>query len=194
MCAQHFFCVHRVMFVLLNRLALEMTAEEFKHSVLVFKQKLYRLGLRLLNDQQEAADVVQDVFVKLWNMREQLTQYRSIEALAMTMTRNVCLDRLKTPQRMVRLGHQSDLQQETSNPESAYMLGETTAIIAESIRLLPQQQQLVMHLRDVEHYEFEEIASITGMNLNHIRVNLSRARKAVRERLVKHHNYAYQGN
>lgn len=179
---------------MLNRLALEMTAEEFKHSVLVFKQKLYRLGLRLLNDQQEAADVVQDVFVKLWNMREQLTQYRSIEALAMTMTRNVCLDRLKTPQRMVRLGHQGDLQQETSNPELAYELGETTAIIAESIRLLPQQQQLVMHLRDVEHFEFEEIASITGMNLNHIRVNLSRARKAVRERLVKHHNYAYQGN
>ena len=74
-----------------------MTTEEFKSEVLPVKNKLYRLALRLIGDAEEAQDIVQEIFLRLWSKREKLREYRSIEAFAMTMTRNLCLDKLKSP-------------------------------------------------------------------------------------------------
>ena len=54
---------------------------------------------------------------------------------------------------------------------------------------LPEQQKMVLQLRDVEEYEFEEIAKLLDMSATAVRVTLSRARKTVREKLVKKHNY-----
>ncbi len=59
-----------------------MTAEEFQIAVLGFKNKLFRLSLRLLADTDEAADAVQEVYLKLWKMRDTLHQYQSKEAIA----------------------------------------------------------------------------------------------------------------
>jgi RNA polymerase sigma-70 factor (ECF subfamily) len=60
------------------------------------------------------------------------------------------------------------------------------------IETLPETQKLVMHLRDVEEMEFEEIASIMELNANAVRVNLSRARKQVRDELIKKYHYEYK--
>ena len=57
------------------------------------------------------------------------------------------------------------------------------------MKLLPEQQQIILQLRDIEGYEFEEIAEITGINPNAVRVNLSRARKKIRESMTKIENY-----
>jgi RNA polymerase sigma-70 factor (ECF subfamily) len=62
------------------------------------------------------------------------------------------------------------------------------------IQSLPEQQRLVIHLRDIEEYELEEIAEITELNMNTVRVNLSRARKKVRELLIKTYNYEFAKN
>lgn len=59
---------------------------------------------------------------------------------------------------------------------------------------LPEQQRLILQLRDVEEYEFSEIAKIMDMNETAVRVALSRARKIIREQLVKKHNYGIQFN
>jgi len=72
-----------------------MDIEEFKIRLLPLKNKFYRLAMRLLYNREEAEDVVQDVFLKVWKMRDGLEKYRSVEALMMTMTRNMCLDKLK---------------------------------------------------------------------------------------------------
>jgi RNA polymerase sigma-70 factor (ECF subfamily) len=66
--------------------------------------------------------------------------------------------------------------------------------IHQAIKLLPEQQQMIVHLRDIEGYEFEEIARIVDMNENAIRVALSRARKRIRELLTKTKIYEYQRN
>ena len=67
-----------------------MTIEEFKIEVFPIKNKLYRLALRLLGSQADAEDAVQEVFLKLWARREKLNEYRSIEAFAMVITKNLC--------------------------------------------------------------------------------------------------------
>ena len=73
-----------------------MTPEEFKTRLLPVKNKLFRFALSLLQNRQEAEDSVQEVYIKMWKMRNDLGKYKSTEALMMTITRNHCLDKLKS--------------------------------------------------------------------------------------------------
>lgn len=169
-----------------------MTSEEFQTSVLGFKNKLFRLSLRLLADTDEAADAVQEVYLKLWKMRNKLHQYKSKEALAMTMTKNLCLDELKAKRRQNLPLQDYDQASQTYTPERLTELRDAVANINLLMEKLPPQQKIVMHLRDIEQYDLKEIAAISGMSENAVRANLSRARKQIREQLIKHNNYEYQ--
>ena len=171
-----------------------MNLEEFKKQVLPLKNKLYRFANRLLEDHEESEDMVQEALIKLWNRRDSLDEYRSVEALAMVTTRNLCLDRLK--RRKIVSESMKDLKDEIydSRDEQASDLRDLVRKIHEIIQTLPEQQRSVMQLRDIEGYDFEEIAEILGMNENAVRVNLSRARKKIRETLTVSKIYEYYRN
>jgi RNA polymerase sigma factor (sigma-70 family) len=166
-----------------------MNQAEFIKTISPFKDKVFRLARRLLVSTEEAEDATQEVLVKLWNGREKLSGYKSVEALAMTMTKNYCLDRLKSKQagemRIVHTNyssHDAGLQQQAEDRDT---WGWAEKIMAQ----LPEQQRLIMQMRDIEQYEFEEIAKIMDMNETAVRVALSRARKTLREELTKTHSY-----
>ncbi len=160
-----------------------MDAKEFKTEVLPLKNKLYRFASRMLDDSEEAGDAVQEVFIKLWNMRDKLHTLNSLEAFAMTVTRNYCLDRIKA-RRTVSLEQTRSLLFEEDKNENIEKLTEqrdTVRHIRQIMARLPEQQRMIIQLRDIEGYEFEEIEQVLDINLNTIRVNLSRARKKLRE-------------
>lgn len=69
-----------------------MELNEFKISVLPLRPKLLNYARKLTESPEDAEDAVQEVLLKLWNNRLELDQYRSIEAFAMTLTHNVCMD------------------------------------------------------------------------------------------------------
>lgn len=174
-----------------------MTKEQFKTTVMPSKGKLFRIAVSLLSNRQEAEDTLQDVYLKLWNMREKLQEYNSVEALAVTMTKNLCLDKLRS----YRHRKQDDTEVENMHvkagipdPELQMELSESSISIHRLVQQLPEQQQLVMHLRDIEHYSYDEIETMTGLSRNSIRVNLSRARKKVRQQYLKQQNYGNRKN
>lgn len=168
-----------------------MELEEFKIEVLPFKNKLYRFAKRLLKNTEEAEDVVQEVFIKLWNKRNNLEDYKSIEAFAMIVTKNLCLDKLKSKKnKTVELNSNFTIKND-STPYSKMVLSDTIDKVNKIIDKLPEQQKIIIQLRDIEGYDFDEIAEIMKLNLNTIRVNLSRARKKVRDTLVKTYNYEH---
>lgn len=175
-----------------------MTKEEFKSRVLPSKGKLFRLAVTMLNSRQEAEDTIQDAYLKLWNMRDELSKYNSIEALAVTMTKNLCLDKLRSYRN--RKQNDSGLEyvqvstNERHDPSATVELSENMKDIHSIIQQLPDQQKLVIHLRDIEQYSYEEIAEMTGLKVNNIRVALSRARKNVREEYLKKQNYEHRKN
>jgi RNA polymerase sigma factor (sigma-70 family) len=171
-----------------------MNLQEFQDKVYPLKNKLFRFAKRILDQTEEAEDVVQEVFIRLWNRREKLDEYRSVEALAMVTTKNLCLDKIKAKRYPVEAmeNHRVFLENipgETKADHSDLIRG-----IHRAIKMLPEQQQIIVHLRDVEGYEFEEIAEIVDMNENAIRVALSRARKKIRELLTNTKVYEYQRN
>ncbi len=162
-----------------------MTAEEFKKELLPKKNKLFRLALYLLKNREEAEDVVQEIYLKLWDINKTLSKYSNIEAVMMTMTRNKCLDRLKTKREKFGSLNEETSRQPTVNPLEQSIQKDIVEHIKELMKQLPEQQKTILHLRDVEGYEYKEIKEITGFELNYIRVNLSRARKSIKESLLK---------
>jgi RNA polymerase sigma factor (sigma-70 family) len=177
-----------------SRLTPQMTLPEFKIKVFPLKDKLFRFAKRMLERTEEAEDIVQEVFIKLWNKRDTLDEYRSVEALAMIATKNMCLDRLKAKRYPVENmeDHRGFLEQlpAESRPDHSDLIHGIHA----AMKTLPEQQRMIVHMRDVEGYEFSEIAEVMEMNENAIRVALSRARKRIRELIEKSPIYELQRN
>jgi RNA polymerase sigma-70 factor (ECF subfamily) len=163
-----------------------MVARDFKTRVLPVSKKLLRFATHFLKDEDEARDVVQDVFLKLWQKRDSLNEIENIEAFAMRMTRNRCLDIVRA-NKVVAIDEETDrkMKEETVDVHGQVELSETAIQIQRLIEELPDLQRTVMQLRDIEQLEYEEIAERTDLKINAIRVNLSRARKKVRDEFLK---------
>ncbi len=166
-----------------------MQQKEFLHIVLPFKDKVYRLAKRLLVSSDEAEDATQELYLKLWKGRRKLKNYNSVEAFAMTMTKNYCLDQLKAKRsNNLKLVH-SNYRDKAMSLQRDIELKDSVSKVHEFIKELPEKQRIIIQLRDVENYEFEEIGKILGIQQTAVRVSLSRARKTIREKLMKQHNY-----
>lgn len=166
-----------------------MNQTEFVQIIQPFKDKMFRLAKRLLISAEEAEDATQEVLVKLWNKKEVIQEIKSIEAMAMTITKNYCLDQLKSKRASnLKIVHsnykdsESSVYQKTEDKD-------TWSWVENLINDLPQNQRLIIQMRDIEAYEFEEIAEILQLNEATIRVTLSRARKTIREKMTNTHNY-----
>ncbi len=165
-----------------------MEIELFKTSVIPLRKKLLAYTTKLAGDQVEAEDIVQDVFLKLWTIRDSLDRYDNVEALALRITKNKTLDELKRCRceslenaelsgQLIRLA--------TPDPEKEAEIKEMAAHVKRLIRALPPLQQSIIRMKDVEGYELQEIADITGTQIEAVRSNLSRARKKIREQLIQ---------
>ncbi|MBU2997415.1 sigma-70 family RNA polymerase sigma factor [Cellulophaga baltica] len=166
-----------------------MKQVEFLNVVMPFKDKLYRLAKRLLVSSEEAEDATQEILLKLWTKNNAMSNYKNVEAFAMTMTKNFCLDRLKSKQAgNLKLVH-SNYTDDNTSLQKQVEASDSVNWVQKIMEELPEQQKLVLQLRDVEEYEYDEIAEILDMQPTAIRVALSRARKTVREKLVQKHSY-----
>ncbi len=166
-----------------------MDQNEFMQLVSPFKSKIFRVAKRLLVSIEEAEDATQEVLVKLWTKNESLSAYTSVEALAMTMTKNYCLDQLKSKRAgNLRIVHNNFTDREAPLQKQVEDT-DTMSWVEKVINQLPEQQRLIVQMRDIEQYEYEEIAKILEMNETAIRVALSRARKTIREFMTKTYRY-----
>lgn len=166
-----------------------MQQSEFINVVMPFKDKLYRLAKRLLVSKEEAEDATQEVLLKLWSKSESMGEYKNVEAFAMTMTKNFCLDRLKSKQASnLKLVH-SNYRDENVSIQRQIEAEDSVRWMERIMDELPEQQKMVLQLRDIEQYEFEEICELLDMKPTAVRVTLSRARKTIREELAKKHSY-----
>ena len=165
-----------------------MDKTEFTALIIPFKDRLYRLAKRILVSKDEAEDAVQEVFLKLWNEKESIENYKNPEAFAITMTKNYCLDRLKSKQASnLKIVHSN--YQTSENIEKNIEANDGVELVFKIMETLPEQQKIILQLRDVEAFEFSEIAKMLDSNETAVRVALSRARKTVRDEMIKQYNY-----
>ncbi len=162
-----------------------MNQETFKQNIFILKDDMFRFAKRFLSSTDESEDVVQELMLKFWQMKDQLAQYDNIKSYVMRAVKNECLNRLKHHD--VKLGFVS---MQTGRTE--YYKNEVNNLkdhILNFINQLPEKQKMVIHLKDVEEYDIKEICSIMDLEENAVRVNLMRARQKVKEKISQLFEY-----
>ncbi len=162
---------------------------EFKIRINGNKDRLYRFAKRMLRLREEAEDIVQEVFVKLWQRIDELDSMRNFDAYAMVVTKNMCIDRLRAKRVQIFELDEETYNYEGMNPEKNFDLCDSSEKVKLLIDELPDKLQMVMHMRDIEGMEQDEIAEIMGIEKNDVKVTLCRARKKVREKLLVLYQY-----
>jgi RNA polymerase sigma-70 factor (ECF subfamily) len=131
---------------------------------------------------------VQDSLIKLWNKRKVLEDIRSYKSFALTIIRNACIDLIR--KRKHETNQQENLEyRDGINPEKQLDISDQLKLAKQIINQLNQQQRELIQLRDMEELSYEEISEITGLTINTIRVNISRGRKEIRQKMMAIMNF-----
>lgn len=162
-----------------------MSLDDFNRKVLPVKDKLYRFALKFMKDKQDAEDIVQDVLMKIWNQQNALRDLLNFDAWCMKLIRNQSLDRLKSSHyKSSHLKIDADTESVGNTPYEHAEKNNKLNIVRKLIDSLPEKQQEVIHLRDVEGFSYQEIADITAMEVNMVKVYLFRARNTIKAKLL----------
>ncbi|TKG96934.1 sigma-70 family RNA polymerase sigma factor [Puteibacter caeruleilacunae] len=171
-----------------------MNATEFKQQIIPLNPKLIRFAWRYMQDDEAVKDIIQEIYLRLWNKRDELARVDNIEAYAIRMTKNLCLDKIKQ-HRTVSINDlriSGDWQDSAPVADKQTELKQEGELVKQIIQQLPEQQRLVITMRDLQYQTLDEIGLELGMNAGSVRANLSRARKKVRDELIKIRSYGYQ--
>lgn len=169
-----------------------MKKTSFQADVLPLKDELFRLALRITLNRAEAEDVVQETMLKVWSRRDQWDRIDSMEAFCLTICRNLALDKVK------RADNQSASLEGTpeaadnsyaSNPEEQTVQRDRVELVRRLIDQLPEKQRSVMQLRDIEGKSYRDIATVMGISEEQVKVNIFRARQAVKKAFIKNEQY-----
>ena len=167
----------------------------FQNDILPMKNELFRLALRITLNRAEAEDIVQDTMLKVWNRRNDWAQIESIEAFCLTICRNLALDRMK---RMDNQAETLEDHQDTAdysyaaNPEEQTVQRDRIQLVRRLLDQLPEKQRCCMQLRDFEGKSYRDIAVVMGITEQQVKVNIFRARQAVKKELLTQENFVGQ--
>ena len=168
-----------------------MDVAQFKNEILPLKNKLFRFALNIVKDEDLAKDVVQECLIKVWEKRNDLKLVNNLEAWCMQVTKNKALDKLRSKHmsRTDLFEVKLDTRKERDTPyvvtEREDVMGRIKGLIAQ----LPERQREVMQLRDIEGYTYKEIGETLEIDINLVKTNLFRARRKLKESLIKENAY-----
>jgi RNA polymerase sigma-70 factor (ECF subfamily) len=157
-----------------------MEQEQFKKEILPLRNRLLSYAQRLLGNKNDAEDIVQEVFLKLWFMRNDLERYDNISALSLTITKHLSLNQLKKNEREYDTLNENIIAGELS-PYDDLEQKDSLEQLLKIVSRLPDLQQSILRMKHIEGMETDEIAALAGSTSEAVRMNLSRARKKIRE-------------
>ncbi len=159
----------------------------FRHDVLPLKDRLFRLAMRITLVREDAEDMVQETLIRVWKSLQDGTQIDNMEAFALTICRNLSLDHmaLREHQNVTFDEELHDRPDAALSPYDNIVRSEQTARLNALINNLPEKQRTAMQLRDIEGRTYREIADIMQISESDVKVNIFRARRAIREHLQR---------
>ncbi len=154
----------------------------FREDILPLKDKLFRLAMRITLNRAEAEDIVQDALLKVWDKRDEWQRWDSIEAYCITVTRHLSIDRIqKMENQTTQLPDGVEQLPDSTNPFQEMVYSEQQSLIHQLMNRLPINQRVIIQLRDIEGKSYKEIASLTTMTEEQVKVNLFRARQKIKQ-------------
>lgn len=170
-----------------------MNKREFQQKIFLLSEHLFPMVSRILRSKSNAEDAIQEIMMKLWLKRKELNNHPNIKGFVVLTARNYCIDVLRKKMKVVddATVHLSILQSDKEHKTLEWK--QLNLIIEEVLKNIPKQQREVFLMRDLDGFEFKEIAFALQITVAHARVLLSRARKQIAEQLEKKYHYEKSG-
>ena len=156
-----------------------MTSERFQHEWLSLAGDFYRIAFYILEDEAEAEDAVQELYLKLWSGRDALDGIRSPKGYGIQVLRYLCLDRIRRSRKMETPAVLPEPEW-PGRQDEAVDEKERLAKVLDAIKSLPDRQREVLTLRTLDGLSYEEISRRTGISQLTLRVLLSQARRKLK--------------
>lgn len=160
-----------------------MTEREYNDCVTSYADNVYRFALKNLRNEEDARDVTQSSFEKLWINREKVDNARC-KSYLFTIAYHQIIDHVRKNKRTILREDLSSLNVQTEPGQPR----DVKQILDEAVHRLNDLQRSLILLKDYEGYSYQEIAEITSLNLSQVKVYLHRARIQLKNYLVKPEN------
>lgn len=147
-------------------------------------QALIRFACRFVRDVQVAENIVQDVFVRIWNNRDKLDPDTNIKAYLYKAAKNQSLQHLRHLKIETRTERIHNPGNPHNNPEKPLDEQEIAKAVYEAIAELPPHRRLIFTLSKYDHYTYAEIAEIQNISIKTVETQMGRALKFLRKRLA----------
>ena len=160
--------------------------DAFRWVVQAHQRMIFSLALKMLCDEEEAKDMVQETFIRVWQRIRELDLQKNISTWIYTIASRLCIDKLRRKNRIVSMPEdQLALRRFASYDDNQMTLEnrEWVSIVRTMVENLSEKQRLVFTLCQLEGLSSEEAEEITGLDAKQIKSNLYVARQAVRKRL-----------
>lgn len=177
----------------LVKLALKGDQAAFAELVELYQEKLYHMAYRMLNNRQEAEDVVQETFLRVFNNLERYNDSMKFSTWIYRIATNLCIDRLRKRKPIYSLDAESTeyegldgysmIPSDDRTPESELLLSETQRIIHQAIDTLPPKYKTVMILRYIHELSLQEVGDVLDMPVTTIKTRVHRGREFLRKKL-----------
>ena len=154
-----------------------MTDARFHTVWIPLQERFYRVAYYILEDRADALDAGQDLYVKLWKMRDSLDLVENPGAYGALLVRNLCIDRIRRARPSEPL--EDDLPGKPP-PDEALILRETLGALFQAMEKLPESQRKLLKMHLLQGMTYDEIAAATGLTPLNIRVQVSLARKKLK--------------
>ena len=163
--------------------------EAFRHLMLEYTDYIFTLAFRILRNEEEAKDAVQETFIKVWQNIHKYDEKIKLTTWMYKICTNHCFDKLKSKKRRPlvydREFENSYQSLAVENFREIQDNKQLAGIIEQMADSLTPKQQLVFVLKDIQGLESKEIEEITGMDKGQIKSNLYYARREIRNKLIK---------
>ncbi|MBK7428347.1 MAG: sigma-70 family RNA polymerase sigma factor [Saprospiraceae bacterium] len=167
-----------------------MNEKDFTLLVRRLKDRMYRIALAIVHDEELAEDVAQEVFIKVWEKKEELSLIENLDAYCLRMTRNLSIDKTRLKHyKSVDIVAASSSEHDSPSPHKSAEISDTMALVKKWVQELPASQREVLQLRDFEGLSYQEISDMLDIPLNQVKVYLFRARQFLRYNLEKTRSY-----
>lgn len=159
-----------------------MTEREYNECVTTYADNVYRFILKNLRHEEDARDVVQTAFEKMWRNKDEVDAQKS-KSYLFTVAYHQMIDHIRKVKRIQLREEFSDEMKVQNRPAN-----NMKKVLEDALNRLSEIQRSLVLLKDYEGYSYEEIGKITGLNQSQVKVYLHRARLQLREYLVKIEN------
>lgn len=159
-----------------------MTEAAFHTVWIPLQERFYRIAFYILENSADASDAVQDLYLKLWSLRDSLDIVKEPAAYGSMLMRNLCIDRIRRRKPSAPL---TEVTLEKAPPDEELERKESLSMVSEAMAKLPPGQQKLLRLRVLQGLSYEEISKKTGLSSLNIRVQVSQARKKLKNEKLR---------